>query len=240
MIAGAAEQDSMGVITGTVRDALSGVPLSVYGEVVVRNSNRGSGIDSAGRYTIQMPAGEYELTAGFPSYSPSHASAKVTAGDTTIVSFRLLPQRYVNDSIMASLAKVRITELRGIDNRRHPDHVDFNDSVRVAAWKTYLSGRGTFGIKKTAATVEGDPIYEYLLVENGKCRTIVDTREDAFGSHDVIEHHFPGLLLTQGKQLAPDSIHYIGIPYSSPGPKDKELRFQFLDDNGYTVGDFGY
>jgi hypothetical protein len=232
--------DSIGVIAGAVVDALSHKPLRGV-NVVVENTNRGSDTDTAGHFSVRLTPGRYRLVAGAWGYVPVGESAEVFANLTTPLDFRLLPQRYVNDSVLASFARVRMRELQGSDTYRRPkpEQVAFNNPIRMDAWKTFLSGKGTYGIKKTITTVEGDPIYQYLIVENGKCRMIEDTRNDALGPHIVSDRHIARLLLTQGRRLAPDSTHYVGIPFDDTLPTDEVLRFEFLDDAGHIFG-MGY
>jgi hypothetical protein len=230
---------SVGFIHGTVTDAVSGEPVRGSGSVTARKGGR-SGIDASGRYTIRVRAGVYEVVATAPTHMDGRRSERVLAGDTVIADFFLWPRRAADDSIIASFARMRIRELRGIANRRHPEHIAFNNSIRMAAWGTFQSGKGAYGMKMTATTVEDDPVYMYLLVEHGTCRRVYDGRMDKFGGREVHESKVTRFLLSQGRQLTADSTHYIAIPFSGPMPKDKELRFEFPDDSGYVDGRIGF
>jgi hypothetical protein len=216
---------SFGLIRGTVIDSLSGRPLS---GVSVENGIT----DQAGHYEIKARVGERVIGAWAYNYADGEARVRVASGKTCVANFRLVPLHPEYDSILASFSRVKIVELRRTRGRQ-PEDVAFNNGVKAAAWKTYQLGRGAFGIKKTSNTTEGSPIYEYLIVENGRVRIIEDGRKDIFGGRDVVERHYPGLMLTNGEHLASDSVHYIGVPFTGAVPKNRVLWFRFLDDSGY-------
>jgi hypothetical protein len=210
--------DSMGVVAGTVVDALSGEPLR--GNVVVENTVRGSSIDSAGRFAVLLAHGKYRLLATAVSYADAGESATVSAACTTRVDFRLLPRKYVDDSIMASLAKIRIRELA-----RHPEKPAVNNSIRLAAWKTLLSGKGTCGLKNVSFGVEGQHISKYLVIENGSARIITDSYEgNPWWGRDITERMYSYVQLVD-RHWEADSSRFIVIPFSGAAPKDRELRF---------------
>jgi hypothetical protein len=228
--------DSVGVVAGAAIDALSSEPLH-DGIVTVDDTIRGSYIDSAGHFSVPLVPGKHRLVADGMDYARAGKYADVLAGCTTEICFYLLPQRHVNDSILGSFAEIRIRELSGYANRyRTPEQIAINNAIRVGAWRTYLEGKGTYGIKKTLESALWEPSYDYLLIESGRCRTVEDARWYSLGPRIVSEHHVTKLILTNGKRLAPDSTHYVGVPFDGSVPKDRELRFQFLDDAGYIIG----
>ena len=237
--------DSLGWVTGTVTDALSGKPLSGYDAgVYAENSDRGSGIDSAGRYVIAVPAGEHELTAGVPMYLPGHAVAKVLAGDTAYVFFRLVSQRHVNDSVMATMAGIRFAQLRGDGGARLSKDIAYNNSVTVKAWHTYLKGKGRFGIRKVTREYidvgKAEIVVRcHLIFDNGTCR-VVQTR--TFTRFDQLVHaagqSYPRLALLQSRTRDPNTGDYVTTPFNGVLPSDRELVFQFLDDSGRELGIF--
>ncbi|MBM3332245.1 carboxypeptidase regulatory-like domain-containing protein [candidate division WOR-3 bacterium] len=210
--------DSMGVVAGTVVDALSGIPLR--GDVIVENTVFGSGIDSAGRFSILLASGRYQLGAYAMFHAETSESATVSAACTTRVDFRLLPREYVNDSIMATLAGFQIRDLA-----RHPKDPAVNNSIRLAAWKTYVSGKGACGIKMTGFGVEGQPFDDYLLIENGSARIVSDSRE---ATGIVRERRYPYIHLVDRCWDA-DSSRFVAIPISGIAPSDRELRFTLSD-----------
>ncbi len=218
-------EGSVGFIKGTVIDSLSGRPLS---GVSVENGTT----DQAGHYEVKARVGERVIGAWAYNYADAEARVRVVAGKTCVVNFRLVPLHPEYDSILASFSRVKVIELQRTRGRQ-PEDVAFNNGVKAAAWKIYQKGKGSFGIKKTSNTIEGSPIYEYLIVENGRVRLIQDGRKDIFGGRDVVERHYPGLMLTNGEHLASDSIHYIGVPFTGAVPRKRVLWFRFLDDSGY-------
>lgn len=214
-----ATPDSMGVVVGTVADALSGELLR--GDVVVENSVFGSGMDSAGRFSILLLPGKYQLTANAWSYASASESATVSAPCTTRMDFHLFLQKYVNDSIMASLAKVAIRELA-----RHPMQYDTNNSIRVAAWKTYLSGKGTCGVRSTGIGVEGQHLFHYLVIENGSVWIVHDSRE---ATGRVSKRRFSYVQLVD-RNWDPNSSRYVAVPFTGTVPKNGELRFMLSNE----------
>jgi len=248
-------------VMGTVTNELDSSAIADAVVVLWGSHAEDSAItDSLGFYSLRLASGRHSLRASHQDYVPAVRGFAVDSGQRLLVDLRIhpkpieMPSREVistkkplvntantahNDSILASLAGIKIRELKGLDNYRplKPEQVAFNNSVKVDAWKTYVSGRGTYGIRKMSSTVEGDAIYGYLLVENGRCRTVVDTREDHWGPKVVGERRIPRLLLAQGRHLAMDSMHYVAIPFSDSLPTNAELRFEFLDDAGYIAGE---
>ena len=206
--------DSVGVVVGAVVDALSGEHLR--GDVIVENTVFGSGIDSAGRFSILLLPGRYRLGAHAMFHAGASESADVHAACTTRVDFRLLPRKYVNDSILASLAKFKIRDLA-----RHPNDPAVNNSIRVAAWKTFLSGKGRCGMKSMGIGVEGQHLFDYLLIENGSARIVDDSRE-ATGC--VYERRFSFVQLVDRNWDA-DSSRYVAVPFTGTAPNNRELRF---------------
>jgi hypothetical protein len=237
--------DSMGWVTGTVRDALSGEPLSGYGAgVYVENSDRGSGVDSAGRCVIPMSAGEYKLTAHVAWYLPGHASAKITAGDTAYVSFQLVSQRHVNDSVMATMAGIRFAQLHGDGGARRSKDIAYNNSVMAKAWRIYLKGKGRFGIRRTTREYidigkAEIVVRSHLIVDNGTCR-VVQTRTPTRFDRLVraAGQSYPRLALLQSRARDPNTDSYVTTPFNGVLPSDRELVFQFLDDSGRELGIF--
>jgi hypothetical protein len=211
-------RDSLGVVAGTVIDALSGKPLR--GDVIVENTLFGSSIDSAGRFSILLATGKYQLGACAMFHAEASESAPVSAACTTRVDFRLLPRKYVNDSIMATLAGFQIRDLA-----RHPKDPAVNNSIRLATWKTYISGKGACGIKTTGFGFEGQQGDDYLLIENGSARIVSDSRE-ATGT--VIERRYPHVQLVD-RYWDADSSRFVAIPFSGIAPRDRELRFTLSD-----------
>nr|WP_242036987.1 DUF4362 domain-containing protein [Coleofasciculus sp. FACHB-125] len=45
--------------------------------------------------------------------------------------------------------------------------------------------KGNLGAKKICITQEGDPVTEYIIVENDKIKIVLDSSEDRFGTRDV-------------------------------------------------------
>jgi hypothetical protein len=215
--------DSMGVVAGAVVDAMNHEPLR--GDVVVAGTNMGSDTDSAGRFSVRLAPGRYQLSAYAMFHAGSSESATISPACTTLVDFMLLPRKYVDDSIMASLAKIRIMELA-----RLPKEPLINNSIRVAAWKAYLSGKGKYGIKTVVFSVEGDPIFKYLLIEDGTARIVWDGREGKLYPTHVDERHYSHVQLIEDRLWNPDSSRYSIVPFSGTVPRDKELRFGLSND----------
>ncbi len=82
---------SDGILTGTVRDVTTGVPLS---GATVTATGPGSGTtttNSTGGYTMTLPPGSYTVTASKFGYSSVSGSASLIAGATTALDFYLVP-----------------------------------------------------------------------------------------------------------------------------------------------------
>lgn len=59
---------------------------------------------------------------------------------------------------------------------------------RLLAFRSLQNKNKKFKIKRACGTREGDPIYAYLIVENGIASIIIDTSEDEFGSKQVYSY----------------------------------------------------
>lgn len=96
-----------GVLSGVVRDASSAAPLNGASIVVSGGGSTTSGSDGA--YSLELPGGDYSVTASAAGYLPQTLAVSITNGSTTIRDFSLTP--------VASLAfdppSLQATLLRG-------------------------------------------------------------------------------------------------------------------------------
>lgn len=82
-----------GIVTGTVVDNNTNQPIENARVVAtVGGQTRGETFtDANGRYSLEIPAGQYTLTATAPGYAPRSETVTVIANDTITVDFRLNP-----------------------------------------------------------------------------------------------------------------------------------------------------
>ncbi|MFL6075948.1 MAG: carboxypeptidase regulatory-like domain-containing protein [Mycobacteriales bacterium] len=74
-----------GTVAGTVTDT-AGQPVPTARITV---SGRTSAVDAAGRYTLDLPTGDYQITASGYGYQPRTVAVTVTAGTTTTADIAL-------------------------------------------------------------------------------------------------------------------------------------------------------
>ena len=73
--------------------------------------------------------------------------------------------------------------------RRPADEpVEADAKTRLKVFEAFESGNKSSKLKKTCSTIEGDPIYSYLMVEDGKASVVIDTSEDPFGAKRVFSY----------------------------------------------------
>lgn len=58
--------------------------------------------------------------------------------------------------------------------------------VHAAAVDVFRHGTGRIAVGEQARTVEGDPIYRYLLVDGRRVRLVVDSRDDRWSSNPTV------------------------------------------------------
>nr|WP_277881783.1 DUF4362 domain-containing protein [Coleofasciculus sp. FACHB-T130] len=90
--------------------------------------------------------------------------------------------------------------------------------------------KGNLGAKKICITQEGDPVTEYMIVENDKIKILLDSSEDRFGTRDV-EVYNPiqinrGYFEEDDKNLKIFKISELQLP------EGKEIFIQYELPNG--------
>ena len=96
-------------------------------------------------------------------------------------------------------------------------------------YNAYLQGTSTYGLRRTDYTVEGDPTYEYLLVEQGNCRLIVDWTRDAWSGSSLRDR-------TSIKEVSGVRLFYYvqtgnrrdRVTWAPGDPTDKPLTFELV------------
>jgi hypothetical protein len=113
--------------------------------------------------------------------------------------------------------KYRHVDLDKFRDQITPEHRDFIEQAnkqKVNLYETYKSGKGKFGLKYRTGTVEGDPIVNWIIVEDAKLSIIHDSTRDSWGT-------FPGMRIYQPADLA---IGYFkGTNFIEELPKQLEI-----------------
>lgn len=95
-------------LIGTVQDATTGETLPEAG---VKTNGGGTTTDFDGNYTLNLPAGTYELTATYVGYMPQTVSITLTAGQTQSLNFKLQSDVKMMQEVevVADVARSRVT-----------------------------------------------------------------------------------------------------------------------------------
>lgn len=94
-----ASAQTTGRIDGVVRDSASGTPLAGVNVLVV-NTKLGTSTDSAGRFTLRVPAGSQMIRAQRIGFSPLQKAVTVTAGSSTTLDFALAARAVILDPVV--------------------------------------------------------------------------------------------------------------------------------------------
>lgn len=106
------------------------------------------------------------------------------------------------------------------------DAIEPMNEQKRRLFATYRKGQGKMGISHRYGTVEGDPIFTWLLVENGSARFVEDDTHDTWGSRTVATHTLKGIRLgfmrdgkfVEGEPAATDSpIVVLELDYQKGG-----------------------
>jgi predicted type IV restriction endonuclease len=109
-----------------------------------------------------------------------------------LCNFPLLAQRNFDSELSADVLKLRellendksIIEL----NCRRSEKIKTikeSSKVKLKQFKVFKSAKNTLKTKYTCSTIEGDPITNYLIIENGKATRYYDSTRDAFGLRQI-------------------------------------------------------
>jgi TonB-linked SusC/RagA family outer membrane protein len=97
----AASGQSTGTIAGTVTDSLDGAPVP-GANVVVVGTQSGASTDAEGDYSVDVPAGTYDVRVSFVGYREKvRRDVTVEGGETTTVNFRLVEGGIQLDEVVA-------------------------------------------------------------------------------------------------------------------------------------------
>lgn len=61
-------------------------------------------------------------------------------------------------------------------------------TIRRTALEAFRLADREAKLKRTCHTIEGDPIFSYLIIKDGKASVVVDTTEDKFGSKQFFRY----------------------------------------------------
>ncbi|MBD1888142.1 DUF4362 domain-containing protein [Coleofasciculus sp. FACHB-SPT9] len=104
-----------------------------------------------------------------------------------------------------------------------------NSSKSLLSWVFKLK-KGNLGAKKICITQEGDPVTEYIIVENDKIKIVLDSSEDRFGTRDV-EVYNP-IQIERGYFEEDDKNSKIFKISELQLPEGKEIFIQYELPNG--------
>ena len=189
-----------GVLRVSVDDSLRRTPVSsapivcrhaITGEITFRRSG-----DVADWTSFVLPGGPYWVVAGpVDDYEAESTLADVRNGEVSSVGIALAPPERVQRggvSITVREAEVltyaeRFNPVRlAPGSGRSPDgSKDPGRRAKLAAWRTWLGGRGGYAVVTRNYTHAGDPIDSYLVVDNGRCLRIDDSTRDSWGTPKV-------------------------------------------------------
>ena len=96
--------------------------------------------------------------------------------------------------------------------------------VNEQAVRTFQRGTGRMAVGHMAGTVEGDPIFQYVLVDGRRVRLVNDGRQDRFGSGRIWERTLDSISLgyqASGELESPP--RYAVVPPDSAGSAGQAL-----------------
>jgi len=157
-------KDSLGFISGIIRDGLTG-------ESIPRADVTGAVTDSAGRFAGKFRPGQHVIKAEAPGYAPASANVEVSAGRTAVIDFRLLPEDYVSDSLHRMVGALKCVEIKGWWPT--PDSAAIRDNNKaVLAAVSAFRGRRRGLFHRPSYALHG--LRCYLVVGKGKCKLILE------------------------------------------------------------------
>jgi TonB family protein len=184
----------LSIIRGRVVDAAVGEPI-IWCPVTV-DTYPEVHTDTGGCYVIQVASGRHRVCCLPTGYQRGHPrSVRTARNQVATLDFALKSGDRGSDSALRLLRGANIVHL--LDVRPYASDsasLRYNDSLQVAAWHVYQSGRGRMAIRSYHGTVEGDPIVEYTLIDNGRATFIMNTLSDQFGRRQVRATPLVGLL----------------------------------------------
>ena len=216
-----ASQDSVGWIAGRVTNARNGDALQ-DASIVIDGTKFGDVSDSSGQYDIALPPGRYTIEAVWGPHRRTWKGVLVPAGVRITYNLSLDPESPRDnvefDSILRFVQASRPVE---VDIRRAG-----YSRILTKAWNVWVSGRGCYAIKQSHSSVEGDPIVHYLIIRDGDCLDVHDSRADQWGPKVVSTRGIPELrLVCQATPRRPPSGH----------ARARWTRLLLVDDKGATL-----
>ena len=182
------------IIRGQVTDAAAREPLISFPVTV--DTLPDVYTDTGGSYVIQVASGPHRVycqSIGYERTPPR--SVRTARNQVATLDFTIECDDPARDSALRRLKGVSIVHLLDVgEYATDSASLRYNDSLQVAAWDVYRSGHGRMAVRRHHRTVEGDPIVEYTLIDNGKATFITNTLRDKFGERQVRATPLVGLL----------------------------------------------
>jgi hypothetical protein len=218
-----AGQDTAGWVRGKVTDRSSGEPLK-GATIAVAGTEYRCATDSAGYYQIALPPGRYDLEAQWGPHRKRVESVLVLAGLRVTTDLRIDCQSPYNNVVYDSIMRIVQASKPVEVNVRRAGY----DRVLAKAWNVWVNGRGRYAIKQTRHSIEGDPFTHYLIIRDGHCLDVNDSRRDEMG-RTVTAREMPELRL-----------EYHASPHRPPDgrPRNQWVRLVLIDDEGETMGSY--
>jgi subtilisin family serine protease len=174
-----------GELSGTVTDAVSGVPIADARISAVGAFNRTTRTDPDGAYTLLLPVGPYEVSASGFGYVPATALADIAEGITTTLDLALQPApRYpvsgtVRDTTGAPIADALVTILDTPLPPAITDAAGFYSfaSVPEGAYDVQVTPSSCYERQSQALTVAGSTTLDFTITR----------RVDGFGYMCMVE-----------------------------------------------------
>ncbi|MEP0857492.1 hypothetical protein [Trichocoleus sp. DQ-U1] len=88
-------------------------------------------------------------------------------------------------ALLERLKKDKLLKAIECPSREELTNFDENNSTKSLLSWVFRLKKGNLGAKKICITQEGDPVTEYIIVENDKIKIVLDSSEDRFGTRDV-------------------------------------------------------
>lgn len=94
--------EAPGIITGTIRDAVTGEPLP-GASVIIQGTSKGAAANLRGKYTISaVPEGEHLLVASYLGYMKMERTVNVDSGEELEINFQLRPQSVEGEEVVVT------------------------------------------------------------------------------------------------------------------------------------------
>jgi hypothetical protein len=219
-------------VTGRVTDSVSGEPVvgalvKLDGVSTSTYSMAYARTDTGGNYAIQVEPGTAKIVCHPVGYREKSTQVRIPRKHVAKLNFRVATGSSSSDSSLRLLRGLPILHFAGTNLHTDSATTHHDNEIRIRVWNVLRSKRGRLAIRKQLWSVEGDALFEYLLVSNGRATYIYNSLADGWCAelHGAVTARNVGVRLVYETYVpAGDSWAKIDYPNGN-GPK---ARLAFL------------